>query len=97
MIQLYVCLLCPGVQLVSVRRARTDETTYQVPVQTGEDLELPGSSVPVPVPMVTSEPASEEAMDQLQVQSTIPAGTVLINLCYEYHNFLCQNDMYVRT
>ena len=55
---------------MGVRRARTDETTYQVPAQTGE-LELPAS---VPVPIATSEPASEEAMDQLHVQSTIPGG-----------------------
>ena len=53
-----------GVQLVSVRRARTDETTYQVPAQT-EELELPPS---VPVPIATSEPANEEAMDHLDVQ-----------------------------
>ena len=55
---------------MSVRRARTDETTYQVPAQTGE-LELPAS---IPVPIATSEPAGEEAMDQLNVQSIIPAG-----------------------
>ena len=59
---------CPtvhaGVQLVSVRRARTDETTYHVPAQT-EELELPPS---VPVPIATSEPANEEAVDHLDVQ-----------------------------
>ena len=74
---------------MSVRRARTDETTYQVPAQTGEDLELPGSSVPVPVPMMTSEPASEEAMDHLQVQSPIPAGNSICKHIAEIHeNFV---------
>ena len=79
---------CPtvhaGVQLVSVRRARTDETTYQVPAQT-EELELPPS---VPVPIATSEPANEEAMDQLNVQSTIPPGIHVHVRCvymYLYH------------
>ena len=63
-----------GVQLVNVRRVHTDETTYQVPAQS-EQLEGP-------VP--TSEPASEENMDQMQ--SGVSAGKVhvydiLYNTC----------------